>query len=62
MNIKIIQISVLILATVLMTSCGIVQRFSSEDDYAQAGSQGNLEAPPELVTPEWKDSLSLIHI
>lgn len=59
MNIKIIQISVLILATVLMTSCGIVQRFSSEDDYAQAGSQGNLEAPPELVTPEWKDSLKI---
>ena len=59
MKTQLIQILLVILSTVMLTSCGVMQRFSSEDDYAQAGSQGQLEAPPELVTPEWKDSLKI---
>lgn len=59
MKTKFLQILLILSIAALVSSCGMIQRFSSEDDYAQAGSQGSLEAPPELVTPEWKDSLKI---
>ena len=43
---------------VALQSCAFVQRFSG-DKYGEAGSIGGLEAPPELVTPEWDESLEI---
>ncbi|MEM8844321.1 MAG: outer membrane protein assembly factor BamC [Pseudomonadota bacterium] len=42
----------------IITSCAFVQKFGGTD-YGEAGSIGNLEAPPELVTPEWDESLQI---
>ena len=47
------------ISIILMSSCAFVERFNGGDDYAQAGSQGDLYIPPELVTPEWNDSLKI---
>ena len=42
----------------LLQSCAIVNRFAGTK-YGEAGSIGGLEAPPELVTPEWDESLTI---
>ena len=41
-----------------MQACAFVQKFSGTK-YGEAGSIGGLEAPPELVTPEWDESLKI---
>jgi len=59
MKTQLIQLSVLAISMTVISSCAFVQRFSGQDDYAEAGSQGDLHVPPELVTPEWNDSLKI---
>jgi len=59
MKTQLIQISMLAISMTVISSCAFVQRFSGEDDYAEASSQGSLHVPPELVTPEWNDSLKI---
>ena len=59
MKTQLIQISMLAISMTVISSCAFVQRFSGEDDYAEASSQGSLRVPPELVTPEWNDSLKI---
>jgi len=59
MKTQLIQISMLAISMTVISSCAFVQRFSGEDDYAEASSQGGLHVPPELVTPEWNDSLKI---
>tara|TARA_R110002096_G_scaffold381934_1_gene575817 strand:- start:227 stop:1291 length:1065 start_codon:yes stop_codon:yes gene_type:complete len=58
MNIKIIKLSVLISALSVLNSCAFVNKFAGTK-YGEAGSVGGLEAPPELVTPEWDESLTI---
>jgi outer membrane protein assembly factor BamC len=53
------QLFLMGISIALMSSCAFVERFNGGDDYAQAGSQGDLYIPPELVTPEWNDSLKI---
>jgi len=59
MKTQLIQISMLAISMTVISSCAFVQRFSGEDDYAEASSQGGLHVPPELVAPEWNDSLKI---
>lgn len=59
MKTQLIQLSVLAISMTVISSCAFVQRFSGQDDYAEASSQGDLHVPPELVTPEWNDSLKI---
>lgn len=40
----------------LLSGCGFL-KFGS--DYADSGSSNPLEAPPDLVTPEWEESLEI---
>ncbi len=42
----------------LLQACAFVNRFAGTK-YGEAGSIGGLEAPPELVTPEWDESLTI---
>ena len=58
MNKKIIKLSVLISALSILHSCAFVNKFAGTK-YGEAGSIGGLEAPPELVTPEWDESLTI---
>lgn len=58
MNKKIIIFCVLISVTTFLQSCALVNRFAGTK-YGEAGSIGGLEAPPELVTPEWDESLTI---
>jgi outer membrane protein assembly factor BamC len=53
------QLLLMSISVTLISSCAFVQGFSGEDDYAQANSQGSLHVPPELVSPEWNDSLKI---
>ena len=58
MNHKLILICVLFSTSLALQSCAFFKRFS-DTKYDQAGSIGGLEAPPELVTPEWQESLTI---
>jgi outer membrane protein assembly factor BamC len=58
MNNKIIKFCVLVTVISILQSCAIVNRFAGTK-YGEAGSIGGLEAPPELVTPEWDESLTI---
>lgn len=40
----------------MLNGCGI---FKFGSDYTDSGSTNPLEAPPDLVTPEWEDSLEI---
>ena len=42
--------------SLLLGGCGFL-KFGS--DYADAGSTNPLEAPPDLVTPQWEESLEI---
>ncbi len=55
---KNVKLSVLIVTLSLMQSCAFVNKFAGTK-YGEAGSIGGLEAPPELVTPEWDESLEI---
>ncbi len=55
---KIVKLSVLITALSIIHSCAFVSKFAGTK-YGEAGSIGGLEAPPELVTPEWDESLTI---
>ena len=58
MNKKIVKLSVLISALSVLNSCALVSKFAGTK-YGEASSVGGLEAPPELVAPEWDDSLTI---
>lgn len=58
MNIKIIIIWVLVSILPLLQSCSFVNKIAGTK-YGEAGSIGGLEAPPDLVTPEWDESLTI---
>ncbi|MFK7794649.1 MAG: outer membrane protein assembly factor BamC [Gammaproteobacteria bacterium] len=58
MNKKIVKLGVLTAALSLLHSCAIVNKFAGTK-YGEAESIGGLEAPPELVTPEWDESLTI---
>ncbi len=58
MNKKIVKLSVLISALCVLHSCAFVKNLAGTK-YGEAGSVGGLEAPPELVTPEWDESLTI---
>ena len=47
-----------IMSLIVLPSCAFVQKFSGTK-YGDAGSIGGLEAPPQLVTPEWDESLKI---
>ena len=58
MNDKSVKLCVLISALSILQSCAIVNKFAGTK-YGEAGSIGGLDAPPELVTPEWDESLTI---
>ena len=58
MNNKSIHLCLLVSLITLLQSCAIINRFGGTK-YGEAGSIGGLEAPPELVTPEWDESLTI---
>ncbi len=58
MNTKTRIICLLICTLLFLQSCAFVNRFAGTN-YGEAGSIGGLEAPPELVTPEWDESLTI---
>lgn len=58
MKSKVILICILLSVISLLQSCAFVNRITSTK-YGDAGSIGGLEAPPELVTPEWDESLTI---
>ena len=58
MNNKVISVCVLLSASLMLPSCAFFKRFS-DTKYDEADSIGGLEAPPELVTPEWQESLTI---
>ena len=58
MNKKIVKLSILISALSVLHSCAFVNKFAGTK-YGEASSIGGLEAPPELVAPEWDDSLTI---
>ena len=53
-----IKLCLLLIFISLVQSCAFVNRFAGTK-YGEAGSIGGLEAPPELVTPEWDESLTI---
>ncbi len=58
MNIQVLNLRswlVIILGMLVLNGCG----FFKGRDYADSGSTNPLEAPPDLVTPEWEDSLKI---
>ena len=58
MNFRSVKIVLLLASIISLQSCALVNRFAGTK-YGEAGSIGGLEAPPELVTPEWDDSLKI---
>lgn len=58
MNIKLISLCVVVATVSILQSCAFVNKFAGTK-YGEAGSVGGLEAPPELVTPEWDESLTI---
>ena len=61
MNDKSVKLCVLISALSILQSCAIVNKFAGTK-YGEAGSIGGLDAPPELVTPEWNESLTILNV
>ena len=55
---KFIRLFSLLVVVSVLTSCTYLQKLGGTD-YDGAGSIGGLEAPPELVTPEWDESLQI---
>ncbi len=55
---KFTKLCVLLILFSIVQSCAIVNRFAGTS-YGEASSIGGLEAPPELVTPEWDESLTI---
>lgn len=58
MKLNALKICVSLTCLMILQSCSIVNRFAGTN-YGEAGSIGGLEAPPELVTPEWDESLTI---
>ncbi|MDW3096344.1 MAG: outer membrane protein assembly factor BamC [Gammaproteobacteria bacterium] len=58
MNRNLINICVLVCSLSALQSCAYVKNIVGTK-YGEAGSVGGLEAPPELVTPEWDESLKI---
>ena len=57
-NFRSVKIIMLLVSIMSLQSCALVNRFAGTK-YGEAASIGGLEAPPELVTPEWEDSLEI---
>ncbi len=55
---KTLNICLLITTVCVLQSCAFINRFAGTK-YGEAGSVGGLEAPPEMVTPEWDESLTI---
>ena len=55
---NLIRVFLLLFSAFVLVSCAFVQKLGGTD-YGEAGSIGSLEAPPELVTPEWDESLQI---
>ena len=53
-----LSIGAVVCMLALLQGCAFVQKFSGTK-YGEAGSIGGLEAPPQLVTPEWDESLQI---
>ena len=53
-----IKLIVATICLVALQACAFVQKFSGTN-YGEAGSIGGLEAPPQLITPEWDESLKI---
>jgi outer membrane protein assembly factor BamC len=51
-----ILLSCISISLLLLSGCGLL-KFGS--DYADSGSSNPLEAPPDLVTPEWDESIEI---
>ena len=51
-----IFLNCIFIISLFLNGCGFL-KFGS--DYADSGSTGSLEAPPDLVTPQWEDSLKI---
>lgn len=51
-----ILLSCISLSLLLLSGCGFLK---SASDYAGGGSTNPLEAPPDLVTPQWEESLEI---
>lgn len=58
MKFTVIKLMVATMCLVVLQACAFVQKFSGTK-YGEAGSIGGLEAPPQLVTPEWDESLKI---
>ena len=58
MNPKLVNLCVVVTALSVLQSCAIINQFAGTK-YGEAGSVGGLEAPPELETPEWEESLEI---
>lgn len=58
MKLLILKTCLIISLLSLLQSCAFVNRFAGAE-YGEAGSIGGLEAPPELITPEWDESLTI---
>jgi outer membrane protein assembly factor BamC len=51
-----IILSCLLISLLLVSGCGFFQR---SPEYADSSSTNGLEAPPDLVTPQWEESLEI---
>ena len=58
MNRILVKLCLLLSVLSLLQSCAFVNKFAGTK-YGEAGSIGGLEAPPELETPEWEESLKI---
>ena len=58
MKATVLKLIAAIMCLIVLPSCAFVQKFSGTK-YGEAGSIGGLEAPPQLVTPEWDESLKI---
>ena len=51
-----IIVSCLLISLLSVSGCGL---FKGGTNYSDSGSTNSLEAPPDLVTPQWEDSLEI---
>ena len=56
--VRFIRFSFILIAVFILSSCAFFQGLGGTN-YGDAGTIGKLEAPPELVTPEWDESLQI---
>lgn len=55
---RFLRFSILLIAVSVLSSCAFFQGLGGTN-YGDADSIGRLEAPPELVTPDWDESLQI---